>query len=98
MANTKNHDGVPENTHHKEPEGMPDGSKRRAPGRAERRSVSCSEAGSSVGSYLAHELSGERLENFVRHIRECEKCHDRLLALELHLNLAASDLPPAGSS
>jgi predicted anti-sigma-YlaC factor YlaD len=40
-----------------------------------------------VGAYLSGDLDGVRRDRFVEHIRNCSKCHDKLLVLELALNL-----------
>lgn len=51
-----------------------------------------------MGGFLARALSKTARSSFVSHIRQCESCHDKLLALELSLFLASQDpdqpLPP----
>jgi Putative zinc-finger len=98
MVNITNRDAVPEIGSGNVPQEAPQISGRSEVSRTTGRSASCSDATITAGAYLAHELSGVRLEKFVRHIRECDECHDHLLVLELHLNLASRAVPSAGSS
>jgi hypothetical protein len=40
-----------------------------------------------MGAYLSGDLAGGSRKRFVKHIRNCSECHDKLLVLELSLNL-----------
>ena len=44
--------------------------------------ISHDEAIDEFPDYLAQELSGHRLRFFVRHLRDCENCYEKLLTLE----------------
>jgi hypothetical protein len=64
--------------------------------------LTCEEAIDLMGVYLAHEMKLSERDQFVKHIRQCPLCHEKLLALEIYLHIAAR-LPvtngePAGAS
>ena len=59
--------------------------------------AACNAMIDEMGTYLSGDLAGVRRKRFVRHIRNCADCHDKLLVLELALSLdsVASVAQPA---
>jgi hypothetical protein len=51
--------------------------------------ISCEQAIELMGTYLSHEMTFWQRHSFVQHLRACADCHDKLLVLEIALQLAA---------
>src|SRR4051812_31487010 len=94
MVKMKKHNATPENLRGGLPRERPQAYETSNPGRGPSPTLSCDEAIDLMGMYLARELTGDRMERFVTHLRGCEVCHDKLLSLELHLHLNGGPRPP----
>ncbi len=53
--------------------------------------IGCEQAIQLMGAYLSHEMTFWQRHAFVQHLRTCVDCHDKLLVLEVALQLAAGE-------
>jgi hypothetical protein len=63
----------------------------------ELRALTHEEAIDLMGLYLAHDMTASQRAMFVAHIRGCPSCHEKLLALEIYLRVAARRPPKTQS-